>query len=63
MSVMRAVKVKETYKEWFKTVKFTLSSSSLNPLSAEYVKDIYRCITAKNCSRDEKGQPEAHVHL
>ena len=63
MSVMRAVKVKETYKEWFKTVKFTLSSSSLNPLSAEYVNDIYRCITAKNCSRDEKGQPEAHVHL
>ena len=64
MSVMRAVKVKETYKEWFKTViKFTLSSSSLNPLLAEYVNDIYRCITAKNCSRDEKGQPETHVHL
>ena len=64
MSVMRAVKVKETYKEWFKTViKFTLSSSSLNPLLAEYVNDIYRCITAKSCSRDEKGQPETHVHL
>ena len=34
MSVMRAITVKETYKEWFKTViKFTLPNSSLNPLS------------------------------
>ena len=30
MSVMRAIKVKEIYKEWFKTViKFTLPNSSL----------------------------------
>ena len=30
MSVVRTIKIKETYKEWFKTViKFTLPSSSL----------------------------------
>ena len=53
MSVMRAAKVKETCKEWFKTViEFTLSSRSLKPLSVEYVNNMYRCITAKNCSRD-----------
>ena len=57
MSVMTAIKVKETYKEWFKTViKFTLPSSSLMPLAIEYLNDVYRGISAKNCSRDERGQ-------
>ena len=64
MSVMRAIKVKETYKEWFKTViKFTLPSSSLKPLSTECVNDMYRGISAKNCSRDGRGQSETRVHL
>ena len=64
MSVMTAIKVKETYKEWFKTViKFTLPSSSLKPLSIEYLNDVYRGISAKNCSRDERGQSETRVHL
>ena len=64
MSVMRAIKVRETYKEWFKTViKFTLSSSSLKPLSIEYVNDVYRGISAKNCSRDEREKSETRVHL
>ena len=64
MSVMRAIKVKETSKEWFNTVmKLTLPSSSLKPLSIEYVKDEYRSISAKNCSRDERGQSETRVHL
>ena len=41
MSVIKVVKVKETYKEWFKiVVEFTLPSSSLKPLSIEYVNDI-----------------------
>ena len=36
MSVMTAIRVKETYKGWFKTViKFTLPSSSLKPLLTE----------------------------
>ena len=57
MSFMRATKVKETNKEWFKIVKkFTLMSSSLKPLSAEFC-------SAKNCSRDERGQSEKRVHL
>ena len=56
MSVMRAIKVKETYKEWFETViKFTLPSSSLTSLSIEYVNGVYRGISAKNCSRDKIG--------
>ena len=50
MSVMRAIKVKKTCKEWFKIVmKFTLPSSSLKPLSKEYVNDVYQGISPKNC--------------
>ena len=64
MSVMRTIKVEETYKEWFKTViKFTLPSSSLKPLSIEYVNDVYRGISAKNCSREEREQSETQMHL
>ena len=60
---MRPIKVKETYKEWFKTdIKFNLPSSRLKPLSTEYVNDVYRGISAKNCSRDERRQSEARVH-
>ena len=63
MSVMKAIKVKEKCKKWSKTViTFTLSSSSLKPLSTEYVNNMYRNISAKNCSREEKGQSEARVH-
>ena len=61
---MRVIKVRETYKEWFKTViKFTLPSSSLKPLTTEHVNDMYRGINVKNCSRVEKGQSETQVHL
>ena len=61
---MRAIKVKKTYKKWFKTViKFTLPSSRLKPLSTEHVNNMYRRISAKNCSRDERGQSETRVHL
>ena len=64
MSVMKAIKVKETYKEWFKTViKFTLPSGSLKPLLIQYVNDVYRGISAKNFPRDERGQSETRVHL
>ena len=64
MSVIRAIKVKETYKEWLKTViKFTLPSSSLKALSIEYVNNMYRGTGAKNCSRDERGRCEIRVHL
>ena len=56
MSFIRAIKGKETYKEWFETViKFTLPSSSLTSLSIEYVNGVYRGISPKNCSRDERG--------
>ena len=48
MSVMRAIKVKETFKEWFKTVvKFTLPSSSLKPLSIEYVNDVFKVLVLR----------------
>ena len=64
MSVMTAIKVKETFKEWFKTVvKFTLPSSSLKPLSIENVNNLCRVISAKNYSRDEGGQSETRAHL
>ena len=64
MSVMRAIKVKETFKEWFKTViKLTLPSSSLISLSIEYVNDVHRDISPKNYSRDKRGQSEIRVHL
>ena len=61
---MRAIKVKETYKEWFETViRFTRPSSSLKSSSIESVNDFYRGISVKNCSRDEVGQSETQVHL
>ena len=42
VSVMRAIKFKEKYKEWLKTViKFTLPISSLKSLSTVYVNDLY----------------------
>ena len=31
--------------------------------SIEYVHDVYRGISAKNCSRNERGQSETLVHL
>ena len=61
---MRAIKVKETYKEWFQTIAtFTLPSRTLKPLSIAYVKDVYLGISAKNCSRDKRGQSETRKHL
>ena len=64
VSVMRAIKVKETFKEWFKTViKLTLPSCSLISLSIEYVNDVHRDISPKNCSRDKRRQFETRVHL
>ena len=57
MSVIRGIKV--TYKEWYKIIiKFTLPSSGLKPLSVKYVNDVYRGISAKNCSKKERGQSE-----
>ena len=61
MSVIRAIKVKETYKEWLKTViKFTLPSSTfksiINRVCEQYVLRYW-------CSRDERGRCEIRVHL
>ena len=42
---------------------FTRPSGGLESLSIEYVNDLYRGISAKNCSRDERGQFETQVHL
>ena len=64
MSSMRAIRVKQTYKEWFNNdIKFTLPNSSLQPLSIEYLNDMYQGISAKNCSRDERGQSDTRLHL
>ena len=38
--------------------KVPLSNSSLKPLSIEYVNDLYRGISANNCSKEERGQSE-----
>ena len=47
MSNMRAIRVKEIYKECFNThIKFTLPNSTLKPLSIEYLNDMYRGISA-----------------
>ena len=52
----KVIKIKESFKEWFKAVvKFTLPSNSLKPLSIECVNNVNRGISAKNCSRDERG--------
>ena len=62
MSVMRGIKV--TYKEWYMTIiKFILLSSSLKPLSVKYVNDLHQGISAKNCSKKERGQSETWVHF
>ena len=61
---MRAIKVKETYKEWFKTVAtFTLPSRTLKSLSIEIVKDVYLGINGKNVPRDKRRQSETRAHL
>ena len=58
-----AIKIKKN-KEWYKIIiNFTLPSSSLKPLSIEYATDLYRGISAKNCSREERGQSETWVRL
>ena len=44
-------------------IKFTLPSSSFKPLSIEYVNDVYRGFSAKNCSREERRQYETRVQL
>ena len=62
MSAMRAIKVKETYKEWYKAViNFILPRRSWKPLSIEYMNDVYQCISAKNCSKDERRPSETRV--
>ena len=43
-------------------MKFTLPSSS-KPLSIEYVTNVCRGISAKNCFRDKRGQSETQAHL
>ena len=59
---MRGIKV--TYKECYKKIiKFILPSSSLKPLSVRYVNNVYRGISAKDCSRKERGQSETFMHL
>ena len=35
----------------------------LNSVSKEYANDVYRGISAKDCSKDERGQSETPVHL
>ena len=40
-----------------------MPSGSLKPLSIEYMNDMYRGISAINCSGDETGQSETRVHL
>ena len=58
-----AIKIKKN-KEWYKIIiKFTLPSSTLKQLSIEYANDLYRGISAKNCSREERGQSETWVRL
>ena len=50
---------KKIFKEWYKIIiKFPLPSSSLKSLSIEYVNDLYRGISANNCSKEERGQSE-----
>ena len=44
-------------------ITFTLLNGSLKPLSIEYVNDLHRGISTKNCARDERGQFETQVHL
>ena len=44
-------------------IKFILTSSSLKPLSIEYVNHLYWGISAKNYSREERGQSEKWVRL
>ena len=44
-------------------IKLILQSSSLKPLSVEYVNNVYQGISAKNCPREERGQSETWVHL
>ena len=39
-------------------IKFTILSNSLKPLSIEYGNDLYRGISANNCSKEERGQSE-----
>ena len=57
-------KLKKTYKKWYKIIiKFTLPSSSIKPWSIECVNDLYRDVSAKNYSREERGQSETWVRL
>ena len=44
-------------------ITFTLLSDSLKPLSIEYVNDVHRGISTKNCSRDKRGQFETQIQL
>ena len=41
-----------------KVQRIILAEWYLKPLLIEYVHDVYRGISAKNCSRDKRGQSE-----
>ena len=64
MSVMRSLKPKETYEEWFDyIINITMPRQAQNPLSLEFVNDTYRQISCKNVARSNRGQTMKRVHL
>ena len=53
--------LKKIFKEWYKIIiKFPLPSSSLKPLSIEYVDDLYRGISALRTALKKKENSLRH---
>ena len=64
MAIMRSVKSKKTYKEWFTAlIKIVIPNKYWNPESIQFVCDTYSSITSKSCMRKERGESCKGVYL
>ena len=64
MAIMRSVKSKKIYEEWFTAlVKIVTPNKHWNPESTEFVCGTYRSISSKSCTRKERGESGQRVYL
>ena len=64
MAIMRSVKSKKTYKEWFTAlIKLVTKNKHWNSDSIGFICDTFRLISSKSCTHTEMGESGKQVCL
>ena len=64
MALIRTAKTKNTYKDFFEQIiRLSIPKENLCPLSVEFINDIYKQISCKNCTRKERGNEGVRIYL